>query len=40
MVRVDIYTNFEVIWTKLYFMLNFGLIANLKIFLSFYGSGM
>ena len=29
MVEVNIYTKFEVIWTKFYFMLNLGFLANL-----------
>ena len=39
MVKVNIYTKFEVIWTKFYFVskLEFWLIYN---FLSLYGYGM
>ena len=39
MVGVNIYTNFEVIWTRIYIMSNLGLLANFIIFLSLYGSG-
>ena len=28
-VEVNIYTKFEVIWSRFYFMLNLGLLANL-----------
>ena len=39
-IGVNIYINFEIIWTKFYFVSILGLLANFITFLSLYGSGM